>query len=483
MLCFFKYFDEMLYFLKYFSLILLVFVLMNIITGCQQSSGDDIYTSSGRLANTKELSAGRSTIFTSSSKAYDTPADWVSDNLSSRFNSGDNLYDTPRVTDENSLYGGLGPVYCGYSCSSCHNNSGRTTPTLFTNGGSGNYGFSSFLTYLFSHNNNYFRDYGRVLHDQAVYGSKPEGKLHVSYSEKTYSFSDGEKYSLITPKYWITDWYSDSIKSEDLYVSIRIPLRHVGLGQMMALDQNEILRLAAKQYPEYGISGKVNWVTERNKKVMGISGNKAQHGDLTVELGFSSDMGVTSDRFPQEVSAGQSQSPSKDPGKPEISAQNMADVDFYLHALGVPARRNINNATVMKGEQLFHLAKCDLCHVTTLHTRSTPPQLIDGTTMPWLCNQTIHPYSDFLVHDMGPELGDDYAQFLARGDEWRTTPLWGIGLQETINGHTYFLHDGRARNFIEAIMWHGGEGSISRNIFKNMPKADRDALVTFLKSL
>ena len=125
---------------------------------------------------------------------------------------------------------------------------------------------------------------------------------------------------------------------------------------------------------------------------------------------------------------------------------------------------------------------------TTLHTKPRGTTLLAGTKLPWLGSQTIHPYSDYLLHDMGSEimgvgLNDNFVSGLARGNEWRTTPLWGIGLQQKVNGHTYFLHDGRARNFIEAIMWHGGEGEASKNKFKNMPKKQRDQLVKFLWSL
>ena len=172
----------------------------------------------------------------------------------------------------------------------------------------------------------------------------------------------------------------------------------------------------------------------------------------------------------------------------DVSTDDMEDVDLYLHALGVPARRNVNDPIVQRGEQMFYQAKCHLCHVTTLHTRPRGASLLNGTELPWLGSQTIHPYSDYLLHDMGSEimgvgLDDHYASGLARGNEWRTTPLWGIGLQQKVNGHTYFLHDGRARNFVEAIMWHGGEGEASKNLFRQMPKADRDALVQFLWSL
>lgn len=216
---------------------------------------------------------------------------------------------------------------------------------------------------------------------------------------------------------------------------------------------------------------------------IGISGNKANHQDLTVELGFSSDLGVTNDRFPHEVGEGQSQMMGFANQGVEISTRDMEDVDLYMQTLGVPARRNVDDETIKHGEQMFYQAKCHLCHTVTLHTRPRGSVLLNGTQLPWLGNQIIHPYSDFLLHDMGQGLADDYPSGLARGCEWRTTPLWGIGLQEIVNGHTYFLHDGRARNLTEAIMWHDGEGAASRSIFSRMSKEDRAALLTFLNSL
>ena len=425
------------------------------------------------------LSAGTATNFLTSSKAYDFEASWVSGIYSSRFNDGDGLYDDVRTSSNQD--GGLGPVYAGYSCGSCHRNAGRTKPTLWSEGGSGNYGFSSMLVYITRKNGAFFQNYGRVLHDQAIYGVKPEGKLSVKYDYQTFEFPDGEIYELCKPTYTITEWYADSI-------------RHVGMGQMMALDQKEIEALAAKSnYPEYGISGRCNYISERGVTRLGLSGNKAQHADLTVELGFSSDMGVTNSRYPEEICEGQMQ---MDQGSMmglsydqlDVSTEDMEDVDLYMHCLGVPARRNVNDPQVQKGEQKFYEAKCHLCHVTTLHTKVRGATLLNGTELPWLGNQTIHPYSDFLLHDMGSEimgvgLNDNYVSGLARGNEWRTTPLWGIGLQEVVNGHTYFLHDGRARNLVEAIMWHGGEAEASKNLFKRMSKEDRDALIAFLNSL
>lgn len=357
------------------------------------------------------LSAGTSTNFLNSSLAYDTPADWVTGAYENRFNQGDRLYDDVR-TSGNEHGGGLGPVYAGYSCGSCHRNAGRTKPTLWSEGGSGSYGFSSMLVYISRKNGAFFSDYGRVLHDQAIYGVEPEGKLSVTYIKEGFSFPDGEAYELCRPVYTISEWYAEEIDPEDLFCTVRIPLRHVGMGQMMALSYDQL----------------------------------------------------------------------------DISTKDMEDVDLYLQSLSVPARRNVNDAQVIKGEQNFYKAKCHLCHVTTLHTKPRGTVLLNNTQLPWLGGQTIHPYSDYLLHDMGSEimgvgLNDNYVSGLARGNEWRTTPLWGIGLQEKVNGHTYFLHDGRARNLVEAIMWHGGEAEASKNLFRRMNKEDRDALIAFINSL
>lgn len=439
------------------------------------------------------LSAGTSSIFMNSSKAYDSEADWVTGALASRFTRGDRLYDDMR-TSSNDYGGGLGPVYAGYSCGSCHGNAGRTKPALWSDGGSGPYGFSAMLVYVTRKNGAFFKDYGRVIHDQAIYGVSAEGKLKVEWRYESGSFPDGETYELACPSYTITDWYADEIDPDDLFCTVRIPLRHVGMGQIMSLDPVEIEALASRSnYPEYGISGRCNYVTERGVLSLGVSGNKAQHADLTVELGFSSDMGVTNSRYPEEICEGQIQINQGSMmgllyDKLDVSTEDMENVDLYMQSLGVPARRNVNDPEVKLGERMFYEAKCHLCHVTTLHTRPRGSVLLNGTQLPWLGNQTIHPYSDFLLHDMGSEimgvgLNDNYVSGLARGNEWRTTPLWGIGLQEKVNGHTYFLHDGRARNFVEAIMWHGGEGEASRNIFRAMTKERRDALVKFLESL
>ncbi|WP_416349484.1 di-heme oxidoredictase family protein [Proteiniphilum sp.] len=443
-------------------------------------SKDEVWVKDDAVTEGSLPSAGTATVYNIGVSAYDTPAPWVTGDLLRRFYAGDRLYDSNRGTE-----GGKGPLYAGSSCGSCHSNAGRTLPSMYgPDSGSGTMGFSSQLVYITKQNGSFFRNYGRVLHDQVIKGEKAEGKLQVTFTEKTFSFPDGEKYSLQTPHYKITDWYAEEIDPKDLIIDVHIPLRHVGMGQIMALDHDELRRLAAQSnYPEYGISGRLSIITERNKQYVGTGGNKAHHADLTVELGFSSDLGVTNDRYPLEVSHGQSQNIGYSHYGIQISTREMEDVDLYLSTLGVPARRNVNDPAVKRGEENFYRAKCQLCHTPTLHTRQDAVTLLNGTRLPWLSNQTIHPYSDFLLHDMGPGLDNHVRVGSAYSYEWRTTPLWGIGLQQTVNSHTRFLHDGRARNLLEAIMWHDGEGAVSREIFSRMSKQERDDLITFLNSL
>lgn len=144
--------------------------------------------------------------------------------------------------------------------------------------------------------------------------------------------------------------------------------------------------------------------------------------------------------------------------------------------LGVPARRALDSLQAQAGERLFYQGQCASCHVPRYETGA---EAIHGE----FNNQVIHPYTDLLLHDMGIGLADHRPDFKANGQEWRTPPLWGIGLVKTVNDHTFFLHDGRARNLMEAVLWHGGEAEASKQFVLNLPQEDRDNLIVFLESL
>lgn len=192
---------------------------------------------------------------------------------------------------------------------------------------------------------------------------------------------------------------------------------------------------------------------------------------------FNGDIGVTSSLFPDQPCAPGADACAAAPGggDPEVDDEKLDRVTFYTRALAVPSRRRVTDDAVVRGEQLFRTAGCAACHTPTLQT--------GGSDIAGLADQTIHPYTDLLLlHDMGPELADGRPDGDASGREWRTPPLWGIGLVETVNGHTRFLHDGRARDLSEAILWHGGEGQTAKRRFVKMPEVDRDALIAYLES-
>ena len=181
--------------------LLLLFALSgSLLCSCESEDLENwqVKKPNGQVASEKELSAGISTIFSNAPDAYDTQANWVTGELETRFNRGDGLYDDARGV-ENVDGGGLGPLYAGYSCGSCHKSTGRTRPAI-ADGGSGP-GFSSMLIYISRKSGGYFQDYGRVLHDQAIYGTKPEGRVKITTTSQKYTFPDGEEYELVTPHY------------------------------------------------------------------------------------------------------------------------------------------------------------------------------------------------------------------------------------------------------------------------------------------
>ena len=227
-----------------------------------------------------------------------------------------------------------------------------------------------------------------------------------------------------------------------------------------------------------GTSGRVNyvWDPEHEQTVLGRFGLKANSPSLRLQAAaaYHNDIGVTSPVFVEESSTGQVQDDLLE-DDPEIDEETLQDATFYIQRLGVPARRNVASPEVQRGQMVFARGNCHGCHVPVLKTGDFP--VVE------LANQVIRPYTDMLLHDMGPGLADSRPDFLATGSEWRTPPLWGIGLTKVVNGHTSFLHDGRARDLLEAIMWHGGEAEQSRLYVENLSKLELDALLAFLNSL
>jgi CxxC motif-containing protein (DUF1111 family) len=328
----------------------------------------------------------------------------------------------------------------------------------------------------------------------------PEGMVSTTYVEQLRTFVDGQQYSLRTPTYRPTV----SLPS-DVMISPRIGSQVTGLGLLEAVEERDIEALADPSDKNGdGISGRPNrvWDVAMQKETLGRFGWKANQPNLLQQAAaaFNGDLGITSPLFPLESDAPGGGRNKKGPGKAmsssglgsltaaaallhknSLTAVTDIDVDFlfatafYTGTLGVPAARNSNDSQVLAGQALFVAAKCAACHTPVLKT---------GAKAPFgLSNQTIHPYTDLLLHDMGPGLADGRPDFQATGREWRTAPLWGTGLSSTTSQHTFLLHDGRARNVMEAIMWHGGEGDASRRYVEQLSQTERDALVAFVNSL
>jgi CxxC motif-containing protein (DUF1111 family) len=257
----------------------------------------------------------------------------------------------------------------------------------------------------------------------------------------------------------------------------------IGLGLLEAVPEETILALADPADEDGdGVSGRPNYVWDASggRMALGRFGWKANQPSLYQQTAaaFLGDIGITTDLFDQQdCMAGQTEClDSPDGGNPEITGDDLAKVVLYASSLAVPAMRGAVDPQVILGEKVFLEAGCASCHTPSLATGVHPD-------IPALSNQTIYPYTDLLLHDMGEGLADGRPDFEASGSEWRTPPLWGIGLIETVNGHAYLLHDGRARGLAEAILWHGGEAEAARDYFIELPADLREALLRFLEAL
>lgn len=456
-------------------------ILLSVVIGCNLESPTDLLNSDQHPESIGALSGGDTTIFDASSHAFSIPAPNLSPAALQKHLDGDVEFEAIFVTAPAEVNPGLGPIYNNVTCINCHARDGRGRPP-----GVGEK-FVSMLFRLSLPDSD--RDelgnppipvpgYGTQLNNRAIYGTPIEGNVKISYTEQSLETADGTRIHLRYPTYTITDTYHPL--PEDVEVSPRVAPVVFGLGLLEAIPEETVLNFADEDDVDGdGISGKPNYVWDVVEKrfALGRFGWKANQPNLLQQVAsaYHDDMGLTTSLFLLENSFGQQQLKSNNT-KPEVSDEILDVVTFYVQTLSVPARRKIDDPEVMHGEQLFAQAQCASCHIPTLRTG-----ILKG--VPSVSNQTIHPFTDLLLHDMGPELADYRPDFQASGTEWRTPPLWGIGLVLTVNGHTNFLHDGRARNLMEAILWHGGEAENSRKITLQMSETERDALIAFLESL
>jgi len=396
---------------------------------------------------------------------------------------------------------GLGPLFNARSCQECHLKDGRGHPPA------GNWPEDSAISMLMRlsippQNDEHLKalkaslistvdepTYGGQLQDFAIQGHDSEGRIHITYEEVPVRLKDGTELSLRKPTYTISEPGFGKMHA-DVMMSPRVANPMIGLGLLEAVPEEDIVALADPDDRDGdGISGRPNrvWSREHKKVMLGRFGWKAGQPTISQQTAaaFAGDMGISTPLLPggagdctpvQTACVSAPNGNTARLGNVEASPTMFDLVVFYSQNLAVPRRRNEKDATVLAGKKLFYEAGCTSCH---------RPKFVTGRDgiQPELAGQLIWPYTDMLLHDMGEGLADNRPEGVANGREWRTPPLWGLGLTKDVNGHTFFLHDGRARGVMEAILWHGGEAEAAKQRVVEMSTDERAQLLSFLNSL
>jgi CxxC motif-containing protein (DUF1111 family) len=433
--------------------------------------------------------------------AYLQPVAGLDDEQTLRFRAGEKIFNTPWLAIPNKIMPnwdynlsapgnsewGLGPTFLAQNCMQCHVQGGRGMASDTAKGPL----FQQLLRLSVP---------GATPHGgpkpEPTYGQQlqsfdtiprtdknartGEGELHVDWVKEKVTLPDGSVVELRRPKLRIEHLNFGPL-AEGTMTSLRNTQAIFGLGYLEAVSEKDILSLAAAQKAQ-GLNGRPNYVRDdvHDRIALGRFGWKANQPSIRQQIAtaFINDMGVTSPVYDQQnCPAAQTECAQQNhTGKPELKPEMWDKITFWAMMLDAPAPRDQDKPAVVRGRQLFSQAQCAACHVAELRTGK-----IDG--FPQLSNRRIQPYTDLLLHDMGPGLADGRPDYRAGGADWRTAPLWGIGRSKQVNGSTYFLHDGRARDLTEAILWHGGEAQASRDAFAGLPKPEREALLAFLNSL
>jgi CxxC motif-containing protein (DUF1111 family) len=489
---------------KYFAVIGIVLVVIIIMGSCKKTSSTGTTTTPTSVS---ELSAGNETIFDESASAFGDDFPVISPILEHTHDFGEVIFNeifNPPPGYANAYYTGVGPIYNNNSCNACHGGVGEGNPP--PGGGSV---LTSMLFRISSGNSitsgpTDVAGFGGQLQNNAVAGIQPEGTVNITYTYINGTFSDGTPYQLQVPTYSVVStyipWPAGSL------ISPRIAPRLVGLGFLEIIPASQIESMAGPiPNPTIGdtnqINGQPNYVydfTNNQSGVLGRFGWKAEQPSLKQQLcgAYNQDMGVTNSVFPQESSYGQAQytaylasgANNGDPSPELPDSELYANVE-YVQTLAVPAQRNGTNPQVIRGAQIFNSsqAQCASCHTPTYTTPADytyiDPQPANANAISLLTNTIIHPYTDMLLHNMGKGLADNRPTYSANGYQFRTPPLWGIGLVPIVDPQGQYLHDGRARNLMEAVLWHGGEAAGAKAYVLTLSASDRAALVAFLQSL
>ncbi|WP_243746623.1 di-heme oxidoredictase family protein [Zavarzinia compransoris] len=414
------------------------------------------------------------------SRAFTHPSAGMSLDRRLDFGLGDALFRKRWASSPSSTTAsdGLGPLFNARACESCHRRDGRGqvpdpgAPAV------------SLVLRLGLPGGGAEPTYGHQLQNAAIQGFRPEGRLTLAYDEVPVALAGGEVASLRRPAYGVADLAQGPL-APDVQVSARIAPPMIGLGLLEAIPAADIVARADPDDADGdGISGRAQRLGPEAR--LGRFGWKAAQPDIAAQAAdaFATDIGLSTplirrsrgdctERQPACLAAPAGDDPAEGV---EVTARMFDLTVFYARHLAVPARPAARDPEVLAGKALFLAAGCSACHVPAWVTGR------DGVD-PELAGQRIYPYTDLLLHDMGPGLADGKAEGEAAGAEWRTPPLWGIGLTAEVGGRTEFLHDGRARNLIEAILWHGGEAERARDAVIALSPAERARLITFLQSL
>ncbi|WP_093990526.1 di-heme oxidoreductase family protein [Flavimaricola marinus] len=452
----------------------------------------------------EERPAGAATVrVLPDANAFSQPSGNISFEDELEFKLGNGLFRKLWVSSPSSTLAsdGLGPLFNARSCQRCHIKDGRGHPpenaddnavSMFLRvsimdpeGGAESAAVAEIADYIATLPD---PTYGSQLQDFAVPGHASEYRLAVRYDEEIVRLADGTEVALRHPTYEAANLGYGPLH-EGAMLSPRVAPQMIGLGLLEAIPAADLLANAdPDDLDGNGISGRPNivWSVQFDQPMLGRFGLKAGSPTIMEQSAsaFAGDIGISTPLFPAgagECTANQTLCQAaihgdNDDRGTEIDAEGMDLVTFYSRNLGVPARRDVDDPEVLRGKEIFHSLGCTSCHTPSFVTHRLADQ-------PEQSFQLIWPYTDLLLHDMGPGLADDRPEGRATGREWRTPPLWGIGLTRQVSGHTYFLHDGRARSLIEAILWHGGEAQAARDSVVNLPAEDRAALVRFLESL
>jgi CxxC motif-containing protein (DUF1111 family) len=438
-----------------------------------------------------ERSGGETTVFATGRNAFSFPLATLDDAERARFAVGNSFFrrnwvEAPASTTARD---GLGPHFIARSCGGCHVQDGRGAPPergeppvalllrLSVPGIGSNGGVVPEPTY------------GDQLNNNAIQGVTPEGRVRITTRPVHGRFADGTPYVLQQPVYRI-DRLAYGPLAQGTLVSPRIAPQLAGAGLLEAIPEAEILANAAAQAAAPGpVKGRPNrvWDDFLQAQRIGRFGWKANVATLAHQTAgaFAGDIGITSAQHPQEACMPAQRDCLAAPhggrgGAPEIDERTLGDVVFYQATLAPAARRKVDDPQVRRGRALFEQAQCSACHRPSYVTGASP---LPALASERLAGQRIWPYTDLLLHDMGELLADGRPDFEADGRQWKTPPLWGIGLIHDVNGHRRLLHDGRANGVLEAVLWHGGEAEAAKRIVLQMKKAEREALVRFVESL